>query len=342
MKFDLYDFDGTIYDGDSGVDFIKYSIKHHKGTFKCLLGAIWTVFLFILKLRTKEQMKNRIFRFVKDIDNIDEYVKGFWEEHEHQIKSFWTEKKDHSKDIIISASCRFWLQPIADKYKVYDLFATDIDMKTGEIIGNNCHGKEKVRLFYDKYPKGKIMKMYTDSVNDLPLIEEANEGILVKKDKLYNYYEYKPNILVRFWRWGWGIYHKNEMLWNYLIVGGLTTVVAVGVKWGLYFTVLDVNNGFQAQVGVIISWIAAVLFAYVTNRIYVFKSKSKKILKEMINFFGARLLTLAMEALLTFIFFTLLGLTSNTWVIIVTVIIQVLVMVFNFIFSKIFVFKKEK
>ena len=342
MKFDLYDFDGTIYDGDSGVDFIKYSIKHHKGTLKCLLGAIGTVILYFLKLRTKEEMKNKLFRYVKDIKDIDGFVKGFWEEHEHQIKSFWTEKKDHSKDIIISASCRFWLQPIADKYKVYDLFATDIDMKTGKIIGNNCHGKEKVKLFYDKYPKATIMKMYTDSVNDLPLIEEAKEGILVKKDKLYNYYEYKPNFIVRFWRWGWGIYHKNEMLWNYLIVGGLTTVVSIGVKWGLYFTVLDVDNGFQAQVGVVVSWIAAVLFAYVTNRIYVFKSKSKDIFKEMISFFAARLLTLGMEAVLTFIFFTWLGLTSNTWVIIVTFIIQVLIMIFNFIFSKIFVFKKEK
>jgi putative flippase GtrA len=132
------------------------------------------------------------------------------------------------------------------------------------------------------------------------------------------------------------------MLWNYLIVGGLTTVVSIAVKWGLYFTILDVDNAFQAQVGVIVSWIAAVLFAYITNRIYVFKSKSKKILQEMASFFGARLLTLGMEALLTFIFFTLLGLTSNTWVIIVTFIIQVLVMVFNFIFSKVFVFRKEK
>lgn len=342
MKFDLYDFDGTIYDGDSGVDFIKYSIKNHKGTLKCLLLALGTVILYFLKIRTKEQMKNKLFRFVKDIEDIDSYVEGFWKEHEHKLKDFWISKKDHKKDIIISASCRFWLQPIADKYKVYDLFATDINMKTGEVIGNNCHGKEKVRLFYDKYPKATIMKMYTDSVNDLPLIEEAKEGILVKKNKLYNYYEYKPNILVRFWRWGWGIYHKNEELWNYLIVGGLTTVVSIAVKWGLYFTIFDVDNAVEAQAGVIISWIAAVLFAYVTNRIYVFKSKSKNILKELSSFIGARLLTLGMEALLTYIFFTLLGLTSKGWVIGVTFIIQVLIMVFNYIFSKIFVFKKEK
>ena len=337
MKFDLYDFDGTIYDGDSGIDFIKYSIKNHKGTLKCLFASIWTVILFILKLRTKEEMKNKLFAFVKDIDNIEEFVDGFWKEHEHKLKDFWTSKKDHKKDIIISASCRFWLQPIADKYKVHDLFATDIDMKTGKIIGNNCHGKEKVRLFYDKYPKAKIMKMYTDSVNDLPLIEEAKEGILVKKNDLYNYYEYKPNVLVRFWRWGWGIYHKNEELWNYLIVGGLTTLVNLVSKW-LLWLVLDPHETIPLQTSIIISWIIAVLFAYVCNRIFVFKSKNKNIAKEMTSFFAARLLTLGMEMLIMWFFVVYLDLNEYLF----TVITQILIIIFNYIFSKLFVFKKEK
>ena len=336
MKFDLYDFDGTIYDGDSGVDFIKYSIKHHKGTLKCLLASIGTVILFILKLRTKEEMKNKLFRFVKDIKDIDKYVADFWKEHEHKLKSFWTEKKDHSKDIIISASCRFWLQPIADKYKVYDLFATDIDMKTGKIIGNNCHGKEKVKLFYDKYPKATIMKMYTASVNDLPLIEEAKEGILVKKNTLYNYYEYKPNALVRFWRWGWGIYHKNEELWNYLIVGGLTTIVSLGTYYGCVFTFLNPKNGLQLQCANIISWVIAVIFAYITNRIFVFKSKEKNIKKEATNFIGSRVLTLLIDMGLMFLMVTILHLNDKFS----KIFDQIIVVVVNYIISKLIVFKK--
>ena len=87
-----------------------------------------------------------------------------------------------------------------------------MDTKTATVIGDNCHGKNKVNIFYEKYPNAKIEKMYTDSVHDLPLIEEATNGYLVKKDKIYNYYEYKPNIIVRFWRWGWEVYHKNEEL----------------------------------------------------------------------------------------------------------------------------------
>ena len=75
------------------------------------------------------------------------------------------------------------------------------------------------------------------------------------------------------------LYKKYEEIINYLIVGVLTTVVSLVVKWGLLFTILDPKNSLQLQVAVVISWIAAVVFAYITNRIFVFKSKSKKILK---------------------------------------------------------------
>lgn len=83
------------------------------------------------------------------------------------------------------------------------------------------------------------------------------------------------------------LYKKHEEIINYLIVGVLTTVVSLAVKWGLLFTILNPKNSLQLQVAVVISWIAAVVFAYITNRIFVFKSKSKKILKEITSFFWA-------------------------------------------------------
>lgn len=341
MKLDLYDFDGTIYDGDSGIDLVLFAIKKKPKVLLSLIGSLGIVLLYLLKIKSKEEMKNKVFSFLKEFPDTDEFVKEFWESHEYKIKDFWKDKKSHKNDIIISASGYFWLKPIADKYKVKDLFATDMNPKTGEVRGNNCHSKEKVKLFKEKYPKAVIREMYTDSINDLPLIEIAETGYLVKGNKIYKYYEYKPNPIVRFWRWGWGIYHKNEELWNYLIVGGLTTVVSIVVKWGLYFTILDVNNKLDAQIGVCVSWVCAVAFAYVTNRIYVFKSKNKNIMKEISEFVGARLLTLGMEMVLTYVFFNLLGLTSNVWIVITTFIIQVLIMVLNYVFSKLFVFKNK-
>ena len=147
-------------------------------------------------------------------------------------------------------------------------------------------------------------------------------------------------MIKKFWNWGWGVYHKNEELWNYLIAGFLATVISIGVKWLLLFTVLNADKPLELQLSVIISWICAFIFAYFTNRIFVFKSKNKK-LKEFIKFFLSRITTLLMEMFLMWFFVTLLGLDSDIWVIIWTVVTQVLVIVFNYIFSKIFVFKEK-
>ena len=138
------------------------------------------------------------------------------------------------------------------------------------------------------------------------------------------------------------LYFKYKEVVNYLIFGVLTTVVSLAVKYLLLFTIFDASNALELQVAVIISWIAACLFAYITNRIWVFESKSKKIIKEMITFFVARLSTLGLEMLIMFIFVTALGLNSDIWVIVWTLVSQVLVIVGNYILSKLIVFKNKK
>lgn len=337
MKYDLYDFDGTIYDGDSGVDLVLFAIRKKPIVILYLLKSIKMVVLYLLKLRTKEEVKSKLFSFLQEFPDTDEFVREFWQCHERKIKQFWKKKKTHRRDIIISASGYFWLKPFADKYNVKDLFATDINPKTGEVSGNNCHGKEKVKLFYDKYPNAEIKKMYTDSINDLPLIEEAKEGFLVKRNKIYSYYDYKPNIFIRFWRWGWGVYHKNEELWNYLIVGLLTTVVSLATYFICTETFLDPNNDIQLQIANIISWVFAVAFAYVTNRVYVFKSKSKEYFKEISSFVGARILSLVMDMFTMFIIVSVLHFNDK----IGKLFSQIVVTIANYILSKLFVFKKE-
>ena len=76
------------------------------------------------------------------------------------------------------------------------------------------------------------------------------------------------------------LYKKYEEIINYLIIGVLTTVVNLAVKYALLFTVLNASDATQLQIAVVISWVVACIFAYITNRKIVFKSKSKKILKE--------------------------------------------------------------
>ena len=132
------------------------------------------------------------------------------------------------------------------------------------------------------------------------------------------------------------IYPKYKEQINYMIFGTLTAVVNLAVKYLLWITVLDPNNGFQLQASVVISWIAAVVFAYVTNRKFVFYSTNKNIIKEFIGFVSGRLTTLLIEMFVMWFFVTYLKLS----VIIFTFVAQVLVIVGNYIFSKLFVFKK--
>ena len=138
----------------------------------------------------------------------------------------------------------------------------------------------------------------------------------------------------------WNLYHKYEEIVNYLIVGGLTTLISLAVKYGLLFTILDASNAMELQISVIASWVLAVLFAYFANRIFVFHSKSKEYLKEVSGFVAGRIATLVMEMAIMWFFVTLLGLDSNLWVIIWTIVCQILVVIGNYVISKLYVFKK--
>ena len=134
---------------------------------------------------------------------------------------------------------------------------------------------------------------------------------------------------------------KNEEIVMYIIIGALTTLIGVGSKLLLLSTVLDASDSVELQIAVVISWVLAVAFAYVTNRIFVFKSKSDKVLKEACSFVSSRVITLLLDMGLSWLFITLLKMNSDMQVKVITLIIQVLVFVLNYVFSKLFVFKKE-
>lgn len=133
------------------------------------------------------------------------------------------------------------------------------------------------------------------------------------------------------------LYKKYIEIINYLIFGFLTTVICLAVYYVLTLTIIDPNNGFGLQIANVLSWIAGVIFAYVTNRKFVFNSNNKNVKKELISFVSARIVTLLMDMLIMGISVSILGLNDK----IMKIISQVVVIVSNYIFSKLFVFKKR-
>lgn len=136
------------------------------------------------------------------------------------------------------------------------------------------------------------------------------------------------------------LYNKYKEIINYVIVGGLTTVVSLAVYYALVLTMLNPDNPVQLQIANVISWIAAVTFAYFTNRRFVFESKTKgeEQTKEVISFYSARLGTLLMDMGIMFVGKTVLHINDK----IVKLFVQVVVMVANYVISKLLVFKKSK
>lgn len=133
------------------------------------------------------------------------------------------------------------------------------------------------------------------------------------------------------------IYKDKKEIINYLIIGVLTTLVSLITYYLLTFTVLDPNNDIQLQIANIISWIISVAFAYITNRKFVFESKSKDIKKELSKFVSSRITTLIIDMLLMFILVSLLHFNDK----VIKLIVQVIVIILNYIFSKLFVFNKN-
>ena len=132
------------------------------------------------------------------------------------------------------------------------------------------------------------------------------------------------------------LYKKYREIVNYLIVGGLTTVVSLAVYYGCVLTVFDPKNPIQLQAANVISWIAAVTFAYYTNRKDVFESKTENKLQEAAKFYGSRITTLLMDMACMFLLVTALGISDK----IAKLIVQVIVTVANYVLSKFIVFRK--
>ncbi len=124
----------------------------------------------------------------------------------------------------------------------------------------------------------------------------------------------------------------NRQFILYLVFGFLTTVVSISV-FALFTKVIPLNE----LIANIISWILAVFFAFLTNKKWVFNDNSDNSpLLKMIKFYSARLITLFIEEIVIFVFITILSLNALG----VKIAAQAVVIILNYILSKVFVFKK--
>ena len=132
------------------------------------------------------------------------------------------------------------------------------------------------------------------------------------------------------------IYEEYKSLILYIFFGVCTTFVNIVSFW----LMVHMFN-FRAVSGSIVAWIASVIFAYITNRRWVFQSKArgtKNIFREVYSFFACRLATGVLDCFVMFLFVDIFGLDD----VIIKILSNIVVVVLNYIASKIFIFKNSK
>lgn len=175
----IYDFDGTIYDGDSSFELYFYALTKHPSVLRWVPIQLGGFISYKTGKITKTKFKERFYSFYRSIPDMDAFLEDFWNAKTCKIKAFYlTQKRDD--DIIISASPEFQLRVICDRLGVKNLIASEVDKKTGECIGENCRGEEKIIRLREVFPDATIDEFYSDSSADLPLARLAKTPFLVK------------------------------------------------------------------------------------------------------------------------------------------------------------------
>jgi HAD superfamily phosphoserine phosphatase-like hydrolase len=183
MSIIVYDFDKTIYDGNSTLDFYFFCLIKQPTLVIYLPSQILAFILYCLRIYNKTRWKESFFGFLKRLKNNPVTITDFWMVHRKKIKKWYIEK-DHSNDVIISASPEFLLKPACHTLHIRSLIASKVNQKTGKFIGNNCYGEEKVRRIKEDFGEEPITQFYSDSLSDAPLAQLAGRSFRVKKDRI--------------------------------------------------------------------------------------------------------------------------------------------------------------
>ena len=179
-----YDFDNTIFYGDSTARFYAFELKRRPRIILKAPSLVSAFFKFyVFKKGSKTEFKQTMFRFLTCVKDIDGEVEDFWKANFDRIKPFYLKQKQND-DVIISASPEFLLSPVCEKLGLKYLIASNINKNTGVYSGINCHGKEKVRRFKEMFGNTCVEEFYSDSFSDTPMAEIAKNAFMVNKDEI--------------------------------------------------------------------------------------------------------------------------------------------------------------
>lgn len=317
-----YDFDETIYDGDSTRDFYFYCLKKYPRIMRAWPGQLWHFFLFATGFMKKTAFKERFYRFFRFVPDMEKAVSDFWDTHFCNIKKWYLEEKNPD-DVIISASPAFLLEIPCKKLGVLPPIASLVDMKTGKYTGENCYGEEKPPRFKALHPEEKIEAFFSDSLSDTPMAILAEKSFIVRGDVRMPWQDYKPSAFSRIKK----TFFAPSFI-RFLMVGGLSTILTT------IFSALYDNLITPVELAFSLGYLSTTICSFFANCKFTFKKQPSfgRFLKYVVSYIPNFLVQLGCVAL----FHTVLGMPE----ILSYLVAAIIGVPVTYLLMKIFTFKK--
>lgn len=319
----IYDFDNTIYNGDSTRDFYFYCLKKYP---KILLTVPMTVFAFgmyIIGAWSKTKFKEKMYRFLTHVNDAERETELFWDSHQDNIKDYYR-KTRLDDDVVISASPEFLLKPIAERLGFRRLIASRVDIRTGKYTGENCWGEEKVRRLYEELPDSECDTFYSDSFSDSPLADIAKKAYIVKGEELIDWETAESSTGAKLKK----MFFSKEFI-MFLIVGGINTINGVLFSMLYGFLIPDANLSFTA------GYITSTVISYLLNSFLTFKERLSFI--KYIKFFISYIPNFIIQQAVVFVVYSVLHMHR----LIAYILAAVIGVPVTFLLMKIFAFRKK-
>ncbi len=215
-KLSVYDFDKTIYNGETLNDFYRFYLIKKPWKIYTVIFQLWYFLLYVLKIINLEKLKENFLRFLngENTGELKKLIREFWEKKESKI-NLWVKdeilknKKETEILVAISASPTFL---IIDRLRLmgFDVvIGTDFLFEStkfhSHITSKNCKNYEKVKRL-DKWAEDNniqydIVNFYSDSIADKPLFDLAEHKYWIKKGILKNGMPQKKTLVDKlFWK----------------------------------------------------------------------------------------------------------------------------------------------
>ena len=178
-----FDFDNTLYHGESAVDFALFLIRYNKRIILLLPRIFRNLLKYKLCLAKKDQIQEELNHYLPavlpDKPELDRVVRQFWSLHQHRLDKRLI-RRIRPEDAIISACPDFLIRPLMNRLHTSTLICTEVDTEQKQVIFLNFSSQKVIR-FRERYGERNIHAFFTDSFNDKAMMDISERVYLVKK-----------------------------------------------------------------------------------------------------------------------------------------------------------------